>query len=260
MLIDWFTVFAQAINFLVLVWLLKRFLYRPILDAIDARERRIAAEIAEAGVSRAQAEQEREAFLERNEAFDRQRAALLDDAANAAREEHRRLLTEARADSEALRARWQEALRSEHQALTGEITRRTSGEIFAIVRKVLADLASVSLEERLGAAFTRRLQELDEPARQQLAQALDMSEGSALVRSAFDLPESQRVSIRNALNEMFSTEVPLRFETAPELISGIELVANGQKVAWSVAEYLEALEQRVGELLKDQQGPDDPPS
>ena len=37
MLIDWFTVGAQALNFIILVWLLKRFLYKPILDAIDAR-------------------------------------------------------------------------------------------------------------------------------------------------------------------------------------------------------------------------------
>ena len=42
MLIDWFTVAAQALNFLILVWLMKRFLYKPILHAIDAREERIA--------------------------------------------------------------------------------------------------------------------------------------------------------------------------------------------------------------------------
>ena len=46
MLIDWFTVAAQALNFLVLVWLLKRFLYKPILDAIDVREKGIAATLA----------------------------------------------------------------------------------------------------------------------------------------------------------------------------------------------------------------------
>ena len=48
MLIDWFTVGAQALNFLILVWLLKHFLYKPILNAIDAREKRIAAELADA--------------------------------------------------------------------------------------------------------------------------------------------------------------------------------------------------------------------
>jgi F-type H+-transporting ATPase subunit b len=52
MLIDWFTVGAQALNFLILVWLLKRFLYKPILHAIDEREKRIAAELADADAKR----------------------------------------------------------------------------------------------------------------------------------------------------------------------------------------------------------------
>jgi len=52
MLIDWFTVVAQVVNFLILVWLLKRFLYRPILNAIDAREKRIATKLADAAAKR----------------------------------------------------------------------------------------------------------------------------------------------------------------------------------------------------------------
>jgi F-type H+-transporting ATPase subunit b len=52
MLIDWFTVGAQVLNFLILVWLLKRFLYKPILHAIDAREQRIAKELADADAKR----------------------------------------------------------------------------------------------------------------------------------------------------------------------------------------------------------------
>ena len=52
MLIDWFTVGAQALNFIILVWLLKRFLYKPILNAVDAREKRIAAELADADAKR----------------------------------------------------------------------------------------------------------------------------------------------------------------------------------------------------------------
>ena len=54
MLIDWFTVGAQTINFLILVWLMKRFLYKPILHAIDAREERIAKELADADAKKAE--------------------------------------------------------------------------------------------------------------------------------------------------------------------------------------------------------------
>jgi F-type H+-transporting ATPase subunit b len=76
------------------------------------------------------------------------------------------------------------------------------------------------------------------------------------VRSAFDLPANQRAAIQNAINETFSADIHLRFETAPDLISGIELTANGQKVAWTIADYLGSLEKGVGELLQQQDKPE----
>src|ERR1700722_2987374 len=114
----WITVVAQAINFLILVWLLKRFLYKPILNAIDERQR---------------------------------------------------LLDEARKDDDLLRAKRQQALVSEQRNLSQEIGRWTQKEVFAITRKTLTDLASTSLEERIGAVFVQRLRALTGAAREQLA-------------------------------------------------------------------------------------------
>jgi F-type H+-transporting ATPase subunit b len=74
MLIDWFTVGAQALNFLILVWLMKRFLYKPVLAAIDAREKRIAAELADAETKKTDAKKERDEFQKKNDEFDQQRA------------------------------------------------------------------------------------------------------------------------------------------------------------------------------------------
>src|SRR5450432_4766439 len=102
MLIDWFTVGAQAINFIILVWLLKRFLYKPSLDAVDAREKRVAAELADADAKRAEAKKERDEFQRKNEEFDRQRAELLSKASAEAKAERERLLGEARRAADAL--------------------------------------------------------------------------------------------------------------------------------------------------------------
>ena len=76
------------------------------------------------------------------------------------------------------------------------------------------------------------------------------------MRSTFDVPAEQRAAIQNALNETFSAEIRVRFETAPDLISGIELTTNGQKVAWSIADYLVSLEKGVDELLKEKDRPE----
>ena len=251
MLIDWFTVGAQVLNFLILVWLLKHFLYKPILNAIDARERRIAAELADADAKKTEAQRERDDFQSKNQAIDEQRSALLDKAADEAKAERERLLDEARKDADSLRARQATALRNDQKRLGGEITRLAKDEVFGISRKTLADLATVSLEERMGEVFTRRLREMDGKAKELLGTALKTSSEPALVRSAFDIGAEQRAAIQNALNETFSAEIHIRFETAPDLISGIELTTNGQKVAWSIADYLASLEKGFDELLKE---------
>ena len=255
MLIDWFTVGAQALNFLVLVWLMKRFLYKPILHAIAEREKRIATELANADKKKAEAQKESDEFQHKNEEFDRQRVALLSKATDEAKAERQRLLDEAREAADALSAKRRETLRNEEHNLRQAISRRTQQEVFAIARKALTDLATTGLEERLGEAFTRRLREMDGQAKAGLAEALKTASDPALVRSAFDLPAEQRAAIQNALNETFSAEIPVRFETAPDLICGIELTTNGQKVAWSIADYLSSLEKGVDELLKEKDKP-----
>jgi F-type H+-transporting ATPase subunit b len=115
------------------------------------------------------------------------------------------------------------------------------------------DLTTTSLEERLVDVFTRRLREMDGRAKEALGEALKAASVPGLVRSAFDLPGEQRAVIQKALNETFSADIHVRFETAPNLIGGIELTTNGQKVAWSIADYLGSLEKSVGELLQERE-------
>ncbi|MDO9116539.1 MAG: F0F1 ATP synthase subunit delta [Nitrospira sp.] len=252
MFIDWFTVVAQALNFLILVWLMKRFLYKPILDAIDAREKRIATELADAAEKKVEAKKERDEFKYKNDEFEKQRDELMSQATDEAKVERQRLLDESRQAADALRIKRQDALKREQQKLNDEIARRTREEVFAIARKTLSDLAGASLEERMSEVFTRRVRELNGEAKEGLAKALKTSTDPALVCSAFELPSEQRAAMQQALNETFSAEIHVRFETAPDVISGIELTANGRKVGWSIADYLVSLEKSLDELLKDQ--------
>jgi F-type H+-transporting ATPase subunit b len=255
MLIDWFTVAAQVLNFLILAWLLKLFLYRPILNAIDAREERIANELADADSMRAEALQERSEFQKKNEAFDKQRAMQLEQLAQEVRAERQRRLEEARQAGDAMLAKRRERMDSDARHLQLAINRRAQEEVFAIARKALTDLAETSLEHRMAGIFMHRLRQLEAPALEGLRRALQAEAGPVLLRSAFELPADDRAALQQALNEAFSTEVPLRFETAPDVISGIELIAGGQKLGWSIAEYLRSLEQGVNATLSAQLGP-----
>jgi F-type H+-transporting ATPase subunit b len=260
MLIDWFTVGAQVLNFVVLVGLLKHFLYQPILSAIDGREKGIAAKLADAQAKEAAAKKAGEEFQHKSDEFDRQRASLLAKATDEAKAEGQRLLDEARKAADVLSAQRQAKLRTDAQSLDQALAHLARQEVFAIARKALADLATASLEERLGEVFTRRLRELDDKAKAGLGWALKKSADPALVRSAFELPAGPRAAIQNALNETFATEVRLRFEIAPELVCGIELSANGEKLAWSIADYLTALSKGVDALVAPRSQPEPAPA
>ncbi|MDB5295294.1 MAG: H+-transporting two-sector ATPase, subunit [Phycisphaerales bacterium] len=256
--IDWFTVAAQALNFLALVWLLKRFLYKPVLDAIDAREKRVAAELAGADADKAAARTDREAFQQKNDAFDRERAALMSKATDEAKAERRRLIDDANRAADAAAAQRRDAMRADADHLRQAVARRTQDEVFAIARQALADLADTALEERMVDVLIRRLRQMDSGMKDRFAEAVRTAPDAAVVRTAFDLPPDRRAAVQQAVDETFAADVRLRFETAPDVVAGIELSANGQKLAWTFADHLSSLAAGVDELV-DGPGPTAPP-
>jgi F-type H+-transporting ATPase subunit b len=250
MLIDWFTVIAQVVNFLILVWLMKRFLYKPVLHAIDEREKRIAAELKDAAAKEAEARDERDEFRRRNEDLEQHRADLLSQAAAEAKAQRERLFDAAQRAADAYIAKRRETVLNDAHDLNQAVCRRIQEEVIAIARKVLADLAGASLEERMIDVFVRRLRELDAGEKGRLAKALGAEGGAVTVRTTFGLTPEQCASAEGAIKDALGKEAPVRFEAKPELISGIEVVADGQKVGWSIADYLGSLEIGIADLLK----------
>ncbi len=247
--IDWFTVVAQALNFLVLVWLMKRVLYRPILQAIDNREKCIEVKLADASAKQVAADTQSEEFKRKNADFDQQRDKLFADAVASAGVERQRLMDVARlaaanADVQRLKILSDEALR-----LSDSITIWVRAQVVAVARKVLKDLVGMPVEELLIEVFIKHLRQLDTAAKLTFTDALKMASTSAVVRSAFILAAAQRKVLQQAFDETFLVSIPLQFDIAPELIGGIELTVNGHKLAWSIADYLTALDATFGELL-----------
>ncbi len=247
MLIDWFTVGAQALNFIILVWLMKRFLYKPVQDAIAAREKRIADQIAAAKKLQTEAEAQGKAFRDRSAAFDRERADLLTRATADASAQRERLIGEARQAADTLAAKRRDALRTESEQLTQTLVARSRHEVFAIARKTLVDLAGVSLEARMAEVFARKLRDLPDASRATLGAALKA--GPVVVRSGIELPGPQRDAIRDAIRETFATDLTPGFETVADAVAGVELRAGGQALSWSIESYLESLESVASEVF-----------
>ena len=250
MKIDWFTVIAQIINFLILVWLLKRFLYKPILNAIDEREKKIASELEDAKQKEEKAEKEKAEFKQKNNSFNSERKKLMDKAVEEANEKSQELLEDARNEAEALRSKLEKISKEAQENLNHNISQKTQQEVFAITRKTLADLASLDLEEQAVHLFIKRLNELKKEEKNHFVEKFKSGSNLILVQSAFDLSEKQQTEIKNSVAKIIKNETQFQFKTIPELIGGIELISNGFKMSWSISEYLNSLQKSISEMMK----------
>lgn len=249
MLIDWFTVGAQTLNFIVLVWLMKRFLYQPILNAIDAREQMIASQLAHADKISTDAIAAKNSFDEKVHEFNVQRAQLLLDATTAAHSENTRLEQEARELARQLENKQQQALRKKMQQLHASILTATQKVLFAMAKNALRDLAAVEIEAQMVKIFLERLQNMDSGQKSKLTSAINGSQLSIV--SSNHLSSDQQNAIEKTLKALSCQYTRLEFEQSAALIGGIELNANGFKIGWSVAEYLHALEESFSTLIND---------
>ncbi len=239
--IDWFTVVAQLVNFLILVWLLKRFLYKPVLNAIDEREKKIASQLADATMKKAEARKEKELFIQKNEAFDRDHATQLEEAHKRVETEKQRLYDEARQESTALRSKLEESVKQQEQALKEALKQRTKEEVFAIAGKALSGLANADLEEQIINVFLEKIRRLDEADRTKLTNALHATDGSIRVRSAFELPQHSKQELEKTVKKITGDETDFQYIPEPELVSGIMLETTDFQLSWSIDAYLEAL-------------------
>lgn len=245
MQIDWLTVAAQAVNFLVLVFLLERFLYRPVLAAMSRREARIAQRLDDAEKREADAARAAADYEERMREIESRREALVAEARKQAGVEHERLLEAARSEVEATEARWRADLEREKQSLRRALRRDLALAAQAIARRSLADLADARIEERAIDVFIERFGQLDAAERE----ALRDDAAGLVVATAFPVDEDGQRRIVDTLRRCIDPDVTPVFSAAPELVCGIEVRGAGRRLGWSVADYLEQVEAGITEQL-----------
>ncbi|MCK4391053.1 MAG: F0F1 ATP synthase subunit B [Desulfobacterales bacterium] len=250
MLIDWFTVTAQVINFLVLVYLLKRFLYGPIIRAMDQREKRIALRLEEGQKKKDEAQQEMALYQKKNRDLDNQREEKLSRIKEEAEARRKEFINEARNEVDAIRARWHEAIQREKAAFLQNLRQRAGKQTCAIARRVLKDLANVDLERHIIRVFIERLRNLDDQERTALKESIRKSGRKINLRSAFEIPQDMAREIAAVLQNQGTDPVDLQLEISSDLICGIELKVHGRKIAWSLEDYVDTLEEAVVEALE----------
>lgn len=247
MLIDWFTVIAQIVNFLILIFLLKRFLYQPILRAIDKREKRIANELAQAAKTKQDAETLGEEYRQKNEDFDREKVERTLKMKDEIEQERQRLLEKAKEQAEALQARQEALMQREAREFEQSFRQKMAETVVSASGKALKDLSGEDLEERMIDVFLDRLSALDEKELDTIQSA--GPDEPIVVSSSSLLAQARREQIREVLSKTFSGDAPIHFETDHNLVCGIAVTWGSYRIAWNLSDYLSSLEKSLEPLV-----------
>ena len=255
MQIDWFTVGAQWINFLILMWLLRHFLYQPIIRAMDKRQQAIASRTQEAQQKAEQAEKLAQDYRDKLAELESQRAELIAKARKQAEVERENLLQQARAESQSLSVSWRQEIEREKTEFQSQLSRELGRLISATARKAVHDLSGLAWEEALFGHFIERLKQLPEQDKNRLSTSAN--DGLTLA-SNFELDETMRSALHDALSHTLTTETDIRFETLPDSEAGLRLSTSGYSVAWTIEDYFTHLDSELEAMLA-QSGPNEPP-
>lgn len=240
---DGFVFFSQIVNFLILMYLLKRFLFGRIIGAMDAREAKIGAAFTEAEQARQQARTALESHTKRLRELESGYDQMLDKSRRDAEAYQEKLLEAAREEVDFLKARWMEALKSERANFMQELRRLAGQQVYAVSRRIMKDLADLDIEERIVGILMDRIEGLDEQERRKFQGPSD--NGNRIVIScAFDIAPATQARLNDVLRRLFPAVGEITYEKSDDILSGCELRSDGHKIAWSVKDYLDSLEEK----------------
>ena len=253
--LDWFSLIAQLVNFVVLLVLLRVFLYGPIRRVMRDREAQIHDTRTEAEAlreeARAEAEELRRERAELEQAR-RERLAEVEREAEALAERRRE---EVEQEARALRSALADALRRDQAQLLDLLRRRNSDLLLEALRSALAGLADASLEQQAVVVFRRQLGRLDEAARNELREAARSA--PVVLATAFEPSDEVRSELEEAVRELTGTDLSPRFEVDERLLFGVTLSVGGIRVDGSASGHLEALQEAFDTALNDLGGGSD---
>lgn len=240
---DLFTFIATIVNFMVLVFLLRIFLYDRVLKAIEERRKHIEKQWDEAEEERNTAEEERQGLEAKKEELERNEENLRRDAQERARQVKEELIRKAKRELEDTKTGWFEAFGKEKERVISGFERSAAEELTSAVRSVMSDLADTDLEEAIIRQF------LDKCEAAGIEGDL-LNADEIVVKSGFHIKDELKDNILQSLSREcgggFDTG-KIRFLEEEKLICGVELEAQNKKIAWNVDRYLREAAEELAE-------------
>ena len=244
---SWTTFLAQIVNLFVLVWLMKRYLYGPIVAVIAKRQAYIEDKVKSAEQAVRSADKQKRELEKQATAWQRDRQARLDsfytEIESLSREQTERLQLE----GEALRQKMQDDLNRETQTKQLEIRDMMVQNFMALSRRVLSDLSGLAPMAQSLVLFQKKVSSLSKTEVATIRKSLQKT-GRIVVETSDQLTDKEQQDLTDFLTNTFG-RAEVTFRQQPDLILGIEVVAGETVLEWNLKTYLDLFEGNLNTAL-----------
>lgn len=239
MLINWFTVLAQLINFLILIYLLKRFLYGPIIKAMDEREKKVSDTLKNAGKAEKEARDKTIEIEKEKDAFESAKENMMTEAREEVSNWRKKTIEDTRAEIEELREKWVNLLDQEKDTFIRGVRKTVISGIMKIGEKVLNDLAREDIEKQIITVFLEKLSE------NSLDIVKNNESSDLIIETGFPLDETMVRESRERVMKLLPNIKTVNFQVSGELGIGIRTKVGDNRVEWNLASYLKGFEKEI---------------
>ncbi len=218
---SWSTFALQAANFLILVWLLQRFLFKPVKAMVARRQEAVAHALTEASAEKASAEQLRQQLEATKSEISAERQKMIDEARATIFAERQKSIEEAQREVDKIREKALKRLEEESTSASEKLYDRTVELATQLAERMLREIAGNSIEQ---AFLGRVIHYLDGMTPEERAKLLPRNgPSSVLVTTAHQLDEHQRSDWQQQLVIRLGDGLSFAFNTDPTLIAGAVL-------------------------------------
>lgn len=237
--LNWSTFVLEIINFLVLVWILKRFLYQPVLGVIARRRQAIEKQLADAHQLRDQAEDSKLRYENRLADWNQERQQALDklhvELEQKRQEGLSRLKTELAEEMEKNRI----AETRQQKQIMREMQQQALNQGAQFASRLLGECAGPELEQRLFDILMDDLRALSEEQSKALAGEWGESPEQVVVCSAYALPDEQKLALQQSLKSVLGQPVPVQYERDRNLLAGLRITIGAWVLNLNVRDELQ---------------------
>ena len=246
MSIDLFTFFAQMFNLLLLLYLLRRFLYLPVLKAVDERQKFIERELKKAASSHKEALRLEAECKQKMAEIDAQRQDILSQTRSEAAVLAEKLANEAKAQFEADKSQWKQRLAGEQKTFELAMQDLILEHFNKLADGALKQMADVSLNDLMIDKLKEKISALPVRKKQEFA-AVYQNKKQLIVRSAQKISVEQKQELKDFLRAQLELpeETKFKFEVDKKLVCGVALQADEQLIDWNLASYMNEFQKNM---------------